>query len=72
MNEPKAPQVPALIVGLGNPGREFARHRHNIGFQVVESLAQSHGLIFTRQKKMKAYVAAGPGLPGDTPEEKQP
>jgi PTH1 family peptidyl-tRNA hydrolase len=49
----------ALIVGLGNPGSEYARHRHNIGFQVVETLAQSHGLAFSRQKRMKAYVAAG-------------
>ena len=59
MNEPNEYQVPALIVGLGNPGSEYAGHRHNIGFQVVEALARSHGLAFSRQKRMKAYVAAG-------------
>ena len=48
-----------LIVGLGNPGPEYAHHRHNVGFQIVESLAESHGLTFARHKKAKAYVAEG-------------
>lgn len=48
-----------LIVGLGNPGRKYAHHRHNVGFMAVSRLAKRHGLAFKRQKG-KAKVAEGP------------
>jgi len=38
-----------LIVGLGNPGREYAWTKHNLGFQVVAYLSELWGIPLTRQ-----------------------
>ncbi|MCK5421911.1 MAG: aminoacyl-tRNA hydrolase, partial [Deltaproteobacteria bacterium] len=39
-----------LIVGLGNPGKEFALSRHNIGFLVINSLARENGIVLKGRK----------------------
>lgn len=45
-------------MGLGNPGRRYARNRHNVGFQCLSRLARSYGLAF-RRRRHQARLAAG-------------
>lgn len=48
-----------LIVGLGNPGKQYEKTRHNIGFAAVEFLAAKHSLIFKQSTKLQGELAEG-------------
>jgi peptidyl-tRNA hydrolase, PTH1 family len=47
-----------LWVGLGNPGGQYALHRHNVGFMAVDVIAEAHG-FGPWQKKFRSLIAEG-------------
>jgi len=55
-----------LIAGLGNPGREYAGTRHNLGFTLVEALAAAEGLKWKSDSRFEAETARWDAKPGVT------
>ena len=53
------------MVGLGNPGADYADHRHNVGFWLLDRLAQRAAVTFRAEKKFHGVVARLPSAAGE-------
>ena len=50
-----------LIVGLGNPGREYDNTRHNVGFQLIDAIVKNKGIEFNKTKFNANYCECNIG-----------
>jgi PTH1 family peptidyl-tRNA hydrolase len=57
-NLPSIDQTPYLIAGLGNPGRQYRSNRHNVGFMVLDKLAERLGVSFSRVESQALVTKA--------------
>ncbi len=49
-----------IIVGLGNPGREYAQTKHNVGFMLVDALAEKLGIADWQSKFDALFLVGDP------------
>jgi len=56
----------SLVAGLGNPGRDYERTRHNLGWVVLEALATKHKLAWKHSAQFEAEIARWDFAPGRT------
>jgi len=55
-----------LVAGLGNPGRDYEKTRHNLGWVVIEALAKKLGLTWKASPQFEAETARWDAAPGRT------
>jgi len=51
-----------IIVGLGNPGLEYSKTRHNVGFIILDFFASKKGLEWSNEDKFNSVIAKGEGF----------
>ncbi|GAB1488487.1 aminoacyl-tRNA hydrolase [Opitutaceae bacterium] len=56
----------SLVAGLGNPGREYANTRHNLGWVVLDAFAARRGLVWKTEPAFEAETARWDHAPGGT------